>query len=743
MKLPPLTFISVILVLFLPVTALSQVSGWQWRNPAPQGNDLYKVIFTDSLTGFAVGGYGTMLNTLDGGRTWDQLPGITGDTLSSIAALANGTLFALGLQGKLLKSVDHGSSWKKINTVPGLDSLSFYDISFFKNDTGYIVGDGHLVLKTTDGGDSWQLIHREKGAFPYSTIASISPAAAIATGPEFGLSKTTDGGITWKYIGPGTPSHVFSAFFTSVDTGYCSGIISDSLGGHNGFICKTTNGGSSWNRLAVDTSKEYNYLYFTTPSEGFVLGDGHLYKTINGGQSWMPTGNMDLTGVWSLCFPTATAGCGVGALGKVCMTHDGGITWDDLRKGFRDDINYITFPGADTGFIACNTRVMKTNDGGNNWFTVDSLSGSWVRRIAFGSPEAGMIIKSDNAYNYYISSTRDGGKSWHDSLFNGKSLLDLNFPSANTAYVLYLSTGEVGVLMTKDGGLNWSTTVFSGFSPSYLYFINRDTGFVRGVAWNNSVLYKTKNGGLTWEQKTLPYPVGSDFYTGGKIFFTGNETGYMLGTSVDTVTKKYFPLLLKTTDAGESWHYLPRSPQLADCELRDAFFLKADTGFVTGVHWIYINNGASSEGTILETCDGGKNWEFQIHKTSNNLNGITFINNSTGFAVGAGGTILGTSTRGDLPSGIPAIIVNAGRSLRVFPNPATGLVTFSMNFSETGPFYIRFFDIHGKLARTNIHGFKANRQDYFSCPVAGLEPGLYVYTLHIGNLLYTGKLLKQ
>src|SRR6266849_268151 len=45
-------------------------SGWFWQNPLPQGNPLMAVSFVDANTGTAVGEYGTILRTTDGGATW-------------------------------------------------------------------------------------------------------------------------------------------------------------------------------------------------------------------------------------------------------------------------------------------------------------------------------------------------------------------------------------------------------------------------------------------------------------------------------------------------------------------------------------------------------------------------------------------------------------------------------------------------------------------------------------------------
>ncbi|MCH8020445.1 hypothetical protein IH785_11345, partial [candidate division KSB1 bacterium] len=42
---------------------------WFWQNPLPQGNLLNDIHFFDEFSGIAVGEFGTILRTTDGGST--------------------------------------------------------------------------------------------------------------------------------------------------------------------------------------------------------------------------------------------------------------------------------------------------------------------------------------------------------------------------------------------------------------------------------------------------------------------------------------------------------------------------------------------------------------------------------------------------------------------------------------------------------------------------------------------------
>ena len=51
-------------------TTLNAQPDWYWQNPLPQGNLLNDIHLFDEFSGIAVGGFGTIVLTTDGGSTW-------------------------------------------------------------------------------------------------------------------------------------------------------------------------------------------------------------------------------------------------------------------------------------------------------------------------------------------------------------------------------------------------------------------------------------------------------------------------------------------------------------------------------------------------------------------------------------------------------------------------------------------------------------------------------------------------
>src|SRR6266576_3459029 len=70
-------------------------SGWEWGNPRPQGHAVRALEFQGDV-GYAVGDFGTVLNTTDAGATWSGVnSGVTVD-LAHVAIVDDDSLVVAG-----------------------------------------------------------------------------------------------------------------------------------------------------------------------------------------------------------------------------------------------------------------------------------------------------------------------------------------------------------------------------------------------------------------------------------------------------------------------------------------------------------------------------------------------------------------------------------------------------------------------------------------------------------------------
>jgi photosystem II stability/assembly factor-like uncharacterized protein len=114
----------------------------------------------DSLYGWAVGDFGTIIHTSDGGDNWIVQDSKTENEIVDVfflnrnlgwASEWNTSSFPFGTI--LLKTTDGGTTW--ISSPYREDNLYMNCILFLDSLIGWMGGDPDALVKTTDGGIKW------------------------------------------------------------------------------------------------------------------------------------------------------------------------------------------------------------------------------------------------------------------------------------------------------------------------------------------------------------------------------------------------------------------------------------------------------------------------------------------------------------------------------------------------------------------------------------------------------------
>jgi photosystem II stability/assembly factor-like uncharacterized protein len=207
---------------------------------------LYAVSF-DGNQGIAVGEYGLIVDSSDGGVTWTAqanpptdlallavvrkaghciIGGQEGQVLISsdcktwtlvqlskdirildLALQSNGTAYAVGGFGTLLKSTDWGKSWQPLSMDWSLtnddgDQPHLYRVHVADNGEVTVAGEYELIMVSDDGGAHWVIRH--KGTRSLFGLAFAPDGTIYAVGQEGLILKSTDKGVTWTAEDPGT-----------------------------------------------------------------------------------------------------------------------------------------------------------------------------------------------------------------------------------------------------------------------------------------------------------------------------------------------------------------------------------------------------------------------------------------------------------------------------------------------------------------------------------------------------------
>ena len=115
-------------------------------------------------------------------------------------------VWASGTGGTVIRTIDGGKTWD-VMTVPGADKLDFRDIEAFDTNTAYILsignGESSRIYKTIDGGKTWQLefTNDNQKAF-FDAIACFDRETCFA------MSDPVDGKFVLIKRSPGVNSRI-------------------------------------------------------------------------------------------------------------------------------------------------------------------------------------------------------------------------------------------------------------------------------------------------------------------------------------------------------------------------------------------------------------------------------------------------------------------------------------------------------------------------------------------------------
>jgi photosystem II stability/assembly factor-like uncharacterized protein len=311
-----------------------------------------------------------------------------------LSVVSEKVVWASGTGGTVIRTIDGGKTWNVI-TVPGADKLDFRDIEAFDANTAYILsignGDASRIYKTTDGGKTWKLQFQNADAKAfYDAIACWDRNNCLAMSDpvdgHYVLISTANGGSKWERIvsnqlpaakdgeaafaasgtclialtpttaflvSGGTDARVFRSYdkgktWTASDTGIVkgtagSGIFSIAMygstlgvivggnyekpGESSNNLAFTTNGGGRWN-LATGLSGYRSGVAYLDQSTIVAVGPNGSDISRDGGKTWVVLGKESLNAVG----PSRRAAMRVdGPDGVAQVSYDGGQTSTPLN----------------------------------------------------------------------------------------------------------------------------------------------------------------------------------------------------------------------------------------------------------------------------------------------------------------------------------------------------------------------------------------------------------------------------
>lgn len=159
------------------------------------------IFFVDSLTGWAIGEDGLILNTLDGGKTWQKQKSPTEDSSFRRAFFIDKDCgWIAGENAIILHTKNGGRRWYLQD--PGVDkalreSFDLEDIHFIDRKNGWVVGYlGTTILHTSDGGKTWKQEKTNTRCWLHA-IHFVDEDHGWAVGDRDTILHTSNGGKSW------------------------------------------------------------------------------------------------------------------------------------------------------------------------------------------------------------------------------------------------------------------------------------------------------------------------------------------------------------------------------------------------------------------------------------------------------------------------------------------------------------------------------------------------------------------
>lgn len=197
-------------------------------------------------------------------------------------AQAGSRLVAVGEYGHILLSDDGGANWQQAASVPTRNTL--VGVTFIDNQTGYAVGHAATILKTSDGGQNWTLQYNERnGETPLFAVHFTDAQNGIAVGGFSYTFETSDGGQNWQQR---------ALVEDSFDDFHLNDLFTDKKGNiyipaEFGTVYKSVDRGRNWKALETGYDGSFWGGFSLANGDVLVFGmRGNVWRSRNGGKSW-------------------------------------------------------------------------------------------------------------------------------------------------------------------------------------------------------------------------------------------------------------------------------------------------------------------------------------------------------------------------------------------------------------------------------------------------------------------------
>jgi len=240
-------------------------------------DDLYDIDFADTEFGWAVGCWGKIVHTQNGGKSWSPQDSKTDSYLYSVNFTDRLNGWIVGNYGTILHTQDGGATWEPQQSGK---EKHLFAVEFLNKSEGWAAGYWGTIVYTQDGGANW-LDKSIKEDIAFNSLSLVGRHCWVVG--EFGnIYHTDNNGETWEkqLSGVGEDVVLFDVDFASLTEGWAVGL--------GGTVLHTQDGGKTW--IKISDSNGFTETFFdvvATDKGVFVVGGSGIIIEIieNSGES--------------------------------------------------------------------------------------------------------------------------------------------------------------------------------------------------------------------------------------------------------------------------------------------------------------------------------------------------------------------------------------------------------------------------------------------------------------------------
>jgi photosystem II stability/assembly factor-like uncharacterized protein len=286
------------------------------------------------------------------------------------------------------------------------------------------------VLTTGQVGGSTEWVQQDSGTKDHLAAVHFADVQVGYAAGFLTVLKTVNGGTTWESVTRPADVTFVSVFARSA---------TDVFVGRQD-LYRSTNGGASWRAIGgISGIGSIFDIQFTSPTTGYFIKGGVIYRTLDGGENWSPVfpSGLFLSDIAVADAQTiyVTGGITFDGLTRADFVRslDGGETWEEVPQPGLSEIGASAWVGPREGYVFTFLQeVLRTADGGESWVPVNGALGEIVLDASFGDAQTGFAV----GYGGNILATTNGGVSWRVTPTGGGSLSALARPCGGTCYAV-------------------------------------------------------------------------------------------------------------------------------------------------------------------------------------------------------------------------------------------------------------------------------------------------------------------